>query len=859
MSGISLLESALRYAQKGLPVFPCNPANKQPFTSHGFKDATPNPEHIRAWWTVRPEAMIGLPTGEASGLWVVDCDGAEGLSEFLRRCEEHDYTPETLYQDTPSGGRHYLFAWPEEGGLGNRARMWPSVDVRGEGGYIVAAPSCREDGRRYAWGNGLAPAPAPAWLLQAARTKERSEGVKLNIGLSPASPGSPYGRKALEEEAAKVRSAPRGERNDALNRAAFSLFQLVAGGVLEEQEVQATLERAAEDCGLARDDGLPSVLKTISSGRDKGMASPRSVPEKGAQEPETGREDSPVHFLPPPPPVPLEAFPPKARALLTEAAEAYAVPAQVPASTLLALLSCLVGRTRCVEVKRGWKEHGNIWVVLVASSGLGKTPVMNAFFQPVEAVEIRKFREWKTEIEAYNQEWMDYSRAKKEERGPAPKKPIRTQYYLDESTVEALADALEQNRRGVMWRADELSGLLASFDKYSSGKEGGTRARLLSAYDCQSWKSNRRTEERNLHIPAACVSIFGGIQPGMMRKSFDDSDENSGFLPRFMFIRAERERAALWSDETLSPASHALLRGIAEHLTGFGLDVDERGEEKPYPVALSSGAKSLFVHWYNKLAIEDWTQFTEGTANAVRQKLKGQAIRLCLLLHCLDAAISGENGLNLIPEDTMRRALLLADWVKENQLQTLALLKKEKARPSSPIECAIMKSLVADAERIEADGWKIANARLVEMVNGRLSVEVKPEQIGKAASALGLGACLVGEKRLRGRTVSPDKLDMFRATVSTVSPVSSCCNTRIAEARQLPGEPSQPSHPNEISSPELRQLRQFKKQPSQSATLAPQQDETVETVETVPEKQIPDFSPADGVRWIDEDTLEVDP
>ena len=72
MSGISLLESALSYAQKGLPVFPCNPANKQPFTSHGFKDATPPPEHIRAWSTVRPEAMLGLPTAKTSGLWAVD-------------------------------------------------------------------------------------------------------------------------------------------------------------------------------------------------------------------------------------------------------------------------------------------------------------------------------------------------------------------------------------------------------------------------------------------------------------------------------------------------------------------------------------------------------------------------------------------------------------------------------------------------------------------------------------------------------------------------------------------------------------------------------------------------------------------
>lgn len=156
-------------------------------------------------------------------------------------------------------------------------RLWPSVDVRGSGGYIIAAPSRRKDGVRYEWENALEPAPAPAWLLEAVRTKERSETPKGNIG----SPSSPYGRKALEAETERVRNSPRGERNDALNRAAFSLFQLVAGGELDEQEVQAALERAAEDCGLVREDGLTAVLKTISSGKAKGMASPRSRAGEG--------------------------------------------------------------------------------------------------------------------------------------------------------------------------------------------------------------------------------------------------------------------------------------------------------------------------------------------------------------------------------------------------------------------------------------------------------------------------------------------------------------------------------------------------------------------------------------------------
>ena len=615
--------------------------------------------------------------------------------------------------------------------------------------------------------------------------------------------------------------------------------------------------RATDFNDLHQARGLDAVRMVIEKAREEACASP--LPGKDMREAETGREDSPVHFLPPPPPVPLEAFPPEARALLTEAADAFTVPLAIPAATLLALLSCMVGRTRCVEVKSGWKEHGNIWIVLVASSGMGKTPVMNAFFQPVEAMERRRFKEWKEALEEYNRDWMDYTRAKKEERGLPPKKPLRTQYYLDESTVEALADALEQNPRGVMWRVDELSGLLSSFDKYSSGKEGGTRARLLSAYDCQSWKSNRRNEERNLHIPAACVSIFGGLQPGMMRKSFDGSDEDSGFLPRFMFIRAERERASLWSEETLSPASYGLLRGIAEHLSGFGLNVDERSEGKPCPVGLSSGGKSLFVGWYNDLAREDWALFAEGTVNAVRQKLKGLALRLCLLLHCLDAAISGGDGLNLIPEDTMRRALLLAEWVKENQIQTLTLLREEKTRPSSPVERAIMESLVADAERIEADGWKIVNSRLVEMVNGRLPVEVKPEQIGKAASALGLALCKIGGKgnQVKARIVTSEKLEMFRTTVLPVIPVIPPTGTRAGAVVRLKSEPCYPSYQNDERGERYHGYHGSKSTRTTVETVEAVGGITGSTGSTVPETNIPDSSPAEGIRWIDEDTVEV--
>ena len=71
----SLLDAALHYALTlRIPVFPCNPDDKRPLTLHGFKDASREEAQVRAWWTRFPDAMIGIPTGEISGVWVLDID-----------------------------------------------------------------------------------------------------------------------------------------------------------------------------------------------------------------------------------------------------------------------------------------------------------------------------------------------------------------------------------------------------------------------------------------------------------------------------------------------------------------------------------------------------------------------------------------------------------------------------------------------------------------------------------------------------------------------------------------------------------------------------------------------------------------
>src|SRR6516165_4849410 len=99
----ALLDAALNYAKLGWKVFPLVPGQKRPLTMHGSKDATSNPDQIRAWWTQNPDANIGVATGSVSGIVVLDVD-CKNDKDGYASLRNLDITQEdTLCQSTPSG------------------------------------------------------------------------------------------------------------------------------------------------------------------------------------------------------------------------------------------------------------------------------------------------------------------------------------------------------------------------------------------------------------------------------------------------------------------------------------------------------------------------------------------------------------------------------------------------------------------------------------------------------------------------------------------------------------------------------------------------------------------------------------
>lgn len=347
-----MIEAALRWASSGWPIFPCSPWTKRPLIRPDYdqngksirgtgwpKKATVEAALIKEWWSKWPNAMIGLPLGGGgvdggayanANIFVVDLDipkdtqdpakDRDCLYEFLS--ETLGGLPKTRTAITASGGVHLYFALPGERSLkvGNRARLIKSlnllgrhgvcgeIDVRGAGGYVIAPPSKRFDGRYYEWLDTSTPiqnAPEALIELVARGEAERNQSAALNVEkktenqknrkpdkqntvIVTSDGGGPsrerqestiarYVKTAVDAEISDLSSCAAGGRNHQLNKAAFSLGTLIGAGLYTESAATQNLIAACEANGLLKDDGHDVCEATIMSGLASGCEKPRDM------------------------------------------------------------------------------------------------------------------------------------------------------------------------------------------------------------------------------------------------------------------------------------------------------------------------------------------------------------------------------------------------------------------------------------------------------------------------------------------------------------------------------------------------------------------------------------------------------
>jgi hypothetical protein len=275
-------EAALRYAGIGWAVFPCHaPADnpprctcgrpdcsspaKHPRIAGGLKAATRDHDQISAWWRRWPGANVAIRTGAVSGLVVVDVDprhgGAASLDALLR---EFGPALDTLRVDTGGGGVHLYFRHPGLPVHNDAGRkLGVGVDVRGDGGYVIAPPSLHYTGARYRIDatRAIADLPSSLWrrVLRAPRPPTQTPAAEISDRWAAA---------AVRAEVASVRQAKAGQRNNTLVRAAFKLGQIVESGRIDEAQLCTSLLQAATAAGLPANEALATIGSGMWAGRN---------------------------------------------------------------------------------------------------------------------------------------------------------------------------------------------------------------------------------------------------------------------------------------------------------------------------------------------------------------------------------------------------------------------------------------------------------------------------------------------------------------------------------------------------------------------------------------------------------------
>jgi len=297
----SNLLCAKTYARRGWAVFPvhsprnggtcscgdpsCRAPGKHPRTATGLKEATTDPGKIQTWWDTWPDANIGVVTGRTEGaaLLCVDIDPRHGGNDTLNALElTHGILPPHLIARTGGGGSHHIFSIPDgERIRSGSGKLGPGVDVKGEGGYFIAAPSLHVSGNRYEWVN-LDPILGnkehrpednlpPTWLLEL-----------LGNG-RPSAPGAPPtgGGPSLPEKITE------GGRNDTLFRLSASLLAKGLG----KEAIQAALlvENRARCQPPLPEDEVRSIAG--SAGRYLPGALPPVSTMEHAADPDRGEEE----------------------------------------------------------------------------------------------------------------------------------------------------------------------------------------------------------------------------------------------------------------------------------------------------------------------------------------------------------------------------------------------------------------------------------------------------------------------------------------------------------------------------------------------------------------------------------------
>lgn len=743
----TLVAAALAYAAEGVPVFPCNSANKRPLTPNGFKDATTDPAIIAAWWARWADAMIGMPTGKASGVWVLDIDDPEAFATFAPDLPQtrkvitgkghHLYWRIDPEREVRNAQQHPRTGWPFQ--------TMPGAEARGEGGYVILPPSRHPNGRLYAWEDDNDPIAAPAALLeivtQPQRRRAEAKAKKPAADHNGSGIDKPYGLKALDSECRAIRMAGDGEQESALNSGALRIGALVGGGEL----TLATARRELVSAGLAMASFDPGnewttekITAKVERGLRDGAVNPRSAQQPGHDDdwPEPlslGDELLPVM------PCEVDMLPAALGPWLGDIAERMNVPLDMVAIPALVAAGSLIGRRVGIRPQQhtDWQEAGNLWGCVVAPPGAKKSPAASEALAPLKALE-------NDAAKANGEVMADHERAMRAHRlasdhadraaraalnkgddplaalgnlAPAPEAPAERRYLTSDATAEKLGEICAANPHGVAVHRDELLSLFIELDR---DERAGARGFFLSGWNGNDSYTFDRIGRGTIRIPAVNISLFGTTQPDRLARYMTGSLHrfNDGMVQRLQLLAwpdfsrpyVECDRAAISEARQAAWGFYSRLGSLDTH--ELRAEWDSTAGPGHYPfLRFATDAQGLFSRWMEGLEGKVRGGEFEPALTAHLGKYRGLIPRLALLCHIANGA-SGPIG-----REALQMAIRWGEYLESHARRAYGAIALDNASAARSIWRRVARGDLSQpfsARDVYRRGWTGLDRQRVE-------------------------------------------------------------------------------------------------------------------------------------------------
>lgn len=363
-------------------------------------------------------------------------------------------------------------------------------------------------------------------------------------------------------------------------------------------------------------------------------------------------------------PFPLDIFPDGLLNVIKKLSEALHIEPETVASAMLTIASGAIGNSIRVSPKHGYEVSPFIWLIIIAWSGYGKSPVLQTLLKPVKQLQAKTYQAYQSELKKYE---TQLRRAKTETETEVPEKPKLKHQFVSDCTVEALSDVFDNDSRGVIISQDEIAGLILGLDQYKG--KGNDRQHYLELYNCDSWKIDRKSGVKFIHNTGA--SIIGGIQPKVMSKVFNADSFDDGFIPRFLVQNAENSplkfnRQAITEDAILYWID------LLNWCYGIPLIHDDAGFVKPKVLILSSKGLDLWEQFYNDYGSKMF--FLSERAKVFIPKLTAYySLKFAGVLHVIKAFDKGTTITSVIDEGTIYHTIELTHFFAGQAIKTLQL------------------------------------------------------------------------------------------------------------------------------------------------------------------------------------------